>query len=93
VAKLTDEDIAAGLAELAGWERRGDAIARTYQFAAFAEGIRFIDRVAAEADRMDHHPDIDVRWTSVTMICSTHSAGGITRRDLRLAAAIDRLAS
>lgn len=90
MAKLKDADVTAGLAKLAGWTRSGDAIAKSFTFQTFADGIRFVDRVAAEADRLDHHPDIDVRWTTVTMTLSTHSEGGLTRKDLELAAVIDR---
>ncbi len=90
-AKLGDAEAAAALAKLAGWTRTGDAIVKSYTFATFAEGIRFVDRVAVEADRLDHHPDIDVRWTTVTVTLSTHSAGGLTRMDFELAAVIDRV--
>jgi 4a-hydroxytetrahydrobiopterin dehydratase len=58
----------------------------------FAEGIRFVDRVAVEADARDHHPDIDIRYTAVTLALSTHSAGGLTRQDFDLAGRIDQLA-
>jgi len=87
--KLTDPEIAARLAALPGWMREGDAIRRSFTFPAFAEGIRFVDRVAVLADAADHHPDIDVRWTTVTMVLSTHSAGGLTAKDFDLAARID----
>ena len=90
-AKLSEDEIATGLKALAGWEREGDVIVKHWTFPAFADGIRFVDRVAVAADAADHHPDIDVRWTTVTMRLSTHSAGGLTRKDLELAAAIDRL--
>lgn len=90
--KLSDADITAGLSKLPGWSRRGDAILKSFSFEKFADGIRFVDRVAAEADKADHHPDIDIRWTRVTMMLSTHSAGGLTRKDLDLAAVIDRAA-
>ena len=93
MARLTEEDIAAGLAGLVGWTREGNAIRRSYSFKTFAEGIRFVDRVAAAADRADHHPDIDIRWTTVTMTLSTHSAGGLTRKDFGLAATIDAAAA
>jgi 4a-hydroxytetrahydrobiopterin dehydratase len=89
VAKLTEEEITAGLRGLAGWARQGNEIRKSYTFQAFAEGIRFVDRVAVLADAADHHPDIDIRWTTVTMGLSTHSAGGLTRKDLDLAARID----
>lgn len=91
MAKLNDSEIATGLAALNGWSRSGDAIVKRYTFKAFQDGIRFVDRVAVAADAADHHPDIDIRWTTVTMSLSTHSAGGITKKDLALAATIDRL--
>jgi len=90
--KLTDDEIATALASLPDWRRDGDAIARTFAFAAFMDGIAFVNRVAAAAEAADHHPDIDVRYTRVTCRLSTHDAGGITRADARLAAEIDRLA-
>lgn len=92
MAKLTEADLSAGLVSLPGWERRGDSITKAFAFGTFADGIRFVDRVAVEADKADHHPDIDIRYTTVTMTLSTHSAGGLTRKDLELAAIIDRLA-
>jgi 4a-hydroxytetrahydrobiopterin dehydratase len=92
VAKLSEAEIAVELEKLRGWSRDGDLIRKAYTFSTFAEGIRFVDRVAEAADRADHHPDIDVRWTTVTMMLSTHSAGGLTRRDFALAATIDGLA-
>jgi 4a-hydroxytetrahydrobiopterin dehydratase len=89
MAKLTESEIEAGLRGLSGWMRRGDEIRKSYTFKAFAEGVRFVDRVAVLADAADHHPDIDIRWTTVTMALSTHSAGGLTRKDFDLAAKID----
>ena len=91
MAKLSDSEITAGLAKLPGWTRRGDAIVKAYTFKAFQDGIRFVDRVAVAADAADHHPDIDIRWTTVTMSLSTHSAGGLTRKDLALAAEMEKL--
>jgi 4a-hydroxytetrahydrobiopterin dehydratase len=88
VAKLTDAEIGTRLAALPEWMREGDAIQRRWTFPTFAEGIRFVDRVAVLADAADHHPDIDIRWTAVTMTLSTHSAGGLTAKDFDLAARI-----
>ena len=90
--KLTDAEISLGLAKLPGWTRQGDAIVKPYKFEKFADGIRFVDRVAVAADAADHHPDIDIRWTTVTMALSTHSQGGITAKDVKLAGEIERLA-
>jgi len=92
MAKLTDAEIAAGLTKLPGWAREKDAIVKRYTFPKFAEGIRFVDRVAVAADAADHHPDIDIRYTTVTMALSTHSQGGITAKDVRMAGEIERLA-
>jgi 4a-hydroxytetrahydrobiopterin dehydratase len=90
VAKLTEQEIADGLKRLQGWKREGNAIRKSFSFARFADGIRFVGRVATAADAMDHHPDIDIRYTTVTMVLSTHSAGGLTRKDLELAEKIER---
>jgi 4a-hydroxytetrahydrobiopterin dehydratase len=57
----------------------------------FPEAISLVNRVAEEAERANHHPDIDIRYTKVVFTLSTHDAGGVTRKDLDLAAAIDRL--
>lgn len=87
--KLSDVEIQRALGSLPGWTRRGDTLAKTYSFARFADGIAFVQRVAAAADAMDHHPDIDIRYTKVTCTLSTHSAGGITQLDLDLAQQVE----
>ncbi|MEJ7690667.1 MAG: 4a-hydroxytetrahydrobiopterin dehydratase [Nocardioidaceae bacterium] len=89
---LTDEEITAAVSRLDGWTREGDALVRSVEAASFADGIRLVDRVATAADERDHHPDIDIRYTTVTFRLSTHSAGGITENDVQLAREIDRLA-
>jgi 4a-hydroxytetrahydrobiopterin dehydratase len=89
---LSDEQIDGALSELVDWTREGDAIRRDVTAATFADGISLVDRVAVAADERDHHPDIDIRWTTVTFRLSTHSAGGITGNDIELAREIDRLA-
>ncbi len=87
---LSDIEVQRELGTLSGWSRRGAAITRTFEFAGFRDAIAFVNRIADAAERMDHHPDIDIRYTRVTCQLSTHSAGGITRRDFMLAAAIDQ---
>jgi 4a-hydroxytetrahydrobiopterin dehydratase len=90
---LTDDQIDAALADLTDWTREGgDAIRRDVTAATFADGIALVDRVAAAADERNHHPDIDIRWTTITFRLSTHSAGGLTANDIDLAREIDRLA-
>lgn len=70
----------------------GDTIRRDVTAETFKGGIKLVGQVAEIADAMDHHPDIDIRWTTITFRLSTHSEGGLTDNDLRLAAEIDRLA-
>jgi len=91
--KLSDLEIQRALGRLAGWARRGDTLTKTYNFATFADGIAFVNRVAKAADASNHHPDIDIRYTKVTCILSTHDAGGITEADLKLAEAIEKAAA
>ena len=87
--KLSDLEIRRALASLPGWARKGDVLLKTYSFARFGDGIRFVAQVADVADAMDHHPDIDIRYTNVTFSLSTHDAGGITQSDLDLAKGIE----
>ena len=91
-AKLSDLEIQRALGQLPGWARRGDTLTKTFSFPRFADGIAFVGRVAQAADAMDHHPDLDIRYTRVTCTLSTHSAGGITAFDLELAGRIEQAA-
>lgn len=77
--------------ELPHWRREGDSLVRDVESETFALGIRLVDAVAVVADELDHHPDIDIRWTTTTFRLSTHSAGGITGNDVELAHRIDAL--
>lgn len=88
--RLSDIDIQRELGRLAGWSRRGDALVKTFTFPTFRAGIDFVNRVATAADAADHHPDVDIRYTKITCTLSTHSAGGVTAKDLALAAEIER---
>jgi 4a-hydroxytetrahydrobiopterin dehydratase len=88
---LSDLEIQRALGTLPGWSRRADVLTKTFTWPAFAQGIAFVTRVAKAADAMNHHPDIDIRYTKVTCALSTHDAGGITERDLELAREIERV--
>jgi 4a-hydroxytetrahydrobiopterin dehydratase len=66
------------------WEREGEAIKAEFKFKDFNEAMGFVTRVALAAEKADHHPDIDIRWNKVLMVLSTHSEGGITKKDLDL---------
>ncbi len=89
---LSDIAIQRELGKLGGWIRKGDEMTRTYQFKDFLSGIDFVGGIAQAAEAANHHPDIDIRYTTVTFRLSTHSAGGITENDVQLAREIDRLA-
>jgi 4a-hydroxytetrahydrobiopterin dehydratase len=88
-------DPAAVDAALAGgamaWERRGAELVKVHTGRAFSDALTYVNAVAALAEAMDHHPDIDIRWNRVTLRLSTHVAGGITELDLELAGRIDAL--
>ena len=86
---LDSEEIDRQLADLAFWSREDGAITRTYEAADFMSAIRIVDDVARDAQEMDHHPDIDIRWRTLIFVCSTHSAGGVTQFDIELAHRID----
>jgi 4a-hydroxytetrahydrobiopterin dehydratase len=90
-SSLSDLEIQRALGTLPGWSRRQDVLTKTFTWPTFAQGIAFVTRVAKAADAMNHHPDIDIRYTKVTCALSTHDAGGITELDLRLAAEIERV--
>ena len=89
--RLSDLEIQRALGSLPGWARRGDVLTKSFTFPTFAEGIEFVQRVARAADAVNHHPDIDIRYTKVVCSLSTHDAGGITQKDLDLAATIEGL--
>lgn len=88
-AKLSDIEIQRSLGARSGWTRRGNALTRTFEFPTFPAAIAFVNRIADVAEKMDHHPDVDIRYTKVTCTLSTHSAGGITAKDFKLAEGID----
>lgn len=89
MAVLTDEQIDAALPDLDGWERVDGALRRSVRFPAFLAGIDAVRRVGEHAEAKDHHPDIDIRWRTVTFVLVTHSEGGITQKDLDMARDID----
>src|SRR5690242_5392615 len=86
---LSDIAIQRELGSLPGWSRRGGVLQKTFTFPTFRSAIAFVNRVAEAADALDHHPDLDIRYTKVAAALSTHSAGGITQRDLDLARKMD----
>lgn len=92
VTLLSDQEIGTALRDLPGWQRHRSELRRSVTFATFREGIDAVSRIAGLADAADHHPDIDIRWRTVTFILATHDEGGITERDTAMARAINEVA-
>jgi 4a-hydroxytetrahydrobiopterin dehydratase len=90
--KLERSDVERRMKNLNGWTLEGDAIIKKYTFAGFPEAMAFVNRLAPEAERADHHPDILINYKRVTLTYSTHSEGGLTEKDFAGAALADRLA-
>lgn len=88
---LSDDEVDAAAAKLDGWQRSEGALRRSVKFPSFLDGIDAVRRVAEHAERADHHPDIDIRWRTVTFALVTHSEGGITDKDVQMAHEIDQL--
>ena len=90
--KLDEEKIISALAALPGWTRTGEVISRTFVFKDFPAAMKFVNAVADNAERVQHHPDVDIRWNKVTLALTTHDAGGLTEKDFALARACETLA-
>lgn len=88
---LTPDEIEAALRELDGWTGDTTAIRRTVTCPSFMDAVRLVAQVAEAAERLDHHPDIDLRYRDVTFACTTHSSDGVTAYDVELARRIDAL--
>jgi 4a-hydroxytetrahydrobiopterin dehydratase len=84
-------EIERALSGLDGWSGDGTGIHRTAELPSFPAAIGVVDRVAEAAEAADHHPDIDIRWRTLTFRCVTHSAGGVTDLDVALASRIDEI--
>jgi 4a-hydroxytetrahydrobiopterin dehydratase len=89
MAAMDDQEISQALESLPHWRRDGDSITREVEAPSFLEGIDLVAAVAHVAEAADHHPDIDIRWRTVTFTLSTHSEGGLTEKDFALAGQID----
>jgi 4a-hydroxytetrahydrobiopterin dehydratase len=83
--------VATRLSEVDGWTGDTGSLAKTVELPSFPAAIDVVTRVAEVAEELDHHPDIDIRWRTLTFGLSTHSAGGVTGKDFELAGHIDRI--
>jgi 4a-hydroxytetrahydrobiopterin dehydratase len=86
---LSEQEIGVALGTLPDWKLEKDALVREAVLSGFSQAIQVVNRVAEVAENNNHHPDIDIRWATLTFRCSTHSEGGITALDIGLAEEID----
>ena len=92
MTKLTDAEIAAGIANLAGWSVRDGKLHREYKFSDFSHAMGFMAIAAPSIEKKDHHPEWANVYNRVTVDLTTHDAGGITQRDLDLAGLLEGIA-
>ena len=89
---MPDSEIEARLTEHPGWERVGNAIRKSFERGDFVGSVNFVRSLTGPAEEMNHHPDLEISWDTVTVSLSTHSDGGVTASDFELATKIDALA-
>ena len=89
MAKLTQAELDEALRNLPDWSIKNGMIVRTYQHDSFPEAIVFVSAVAQLAEQINHHPDVDIRYSNITLALVTHDQGGITRKDVELATRIE----
>ncbi len=90
---LTTKQSSLHLKAVPNWSKRAKAILRTFKFDGFLDSIAFVNRIAKRAEKMNHHPDIDIRFDNVTLTLTTHDEGGITEKDFDLARQCDEVFS
>jgi 4a-hydroxytetrahydrobiopterin dehydratase len=88
---LNDSEIQSALNSLPGWKQAGKAIERTFNFPDFVAAMAFVNRIAHAAEKADHHPDITIHYNQVTLSLWSHDSGGVTKRDLKMAATINEI--
>jgi 4a-hydroxytetrahydrobiopterin dehydratase len=89
--RLSPDDVTAALSDLPLWSGGADGIERTLELPSFRAAVEAVSMIADVAEELDHHPDMDLRWTKVRVAVVTHSAGGLTELDLELARRVDVL--
>jgi 4a-hydroxytetrahydrobiopterin dehydratase len=91
--QLKPEELKHFLGDHPKWSNTKEGIRRTFQFPDFRGSVAFVNKVADAAEAANHHPDIDIRYSKVTLTLITHDAGGLTFRDTKLAAEADGFAA
>jgi 4a-hydroxytetrahydrobiopterin dehydratase len=88
---LTAKQVSVHLKAVPDWSKRAQTIHRTFKFGGFPEAINFVNLIAPKAQKINHHPDIDVRFNKVTLKLTTHDEGGLTAKDFSLARQCDEV--
>jgi 4a-hydroxytetrahydrobiopterin dehydratase len=88
---LTAKQVSLHLKAVPNWSKRAQTILRTFKFEGFLNSIDFVNRIARKAQKINHHPDIDIRFNKVTLTLTTHDEGGITGKDFTLARQCDEV--
>ena len=91
MARLSDAEIDERMGGLSGWRRDGEAIVKEFDNGDFKGSVDFVNRLTPEAEELNHHPDLEISWKTVTVTITTHSEGGLTDGDFELARRIDAL--
>jgi 4a-hydroxytetrahydrobiopterin dehydratase len=91
MAALSESEVQSALADLPGWQYQGNAIQRQFQFPAFTDLMVFVNQLAEMAEEANHHPDLDVRYNRLLVSLTSHDSGGVTRRDVKMAAKISEM--
>ncbi len=86
---MTTQQIADHRKAVPAWSIRAKSLRRTFEFKGFLDSVRFVKQIATKAEKLNHHPDIDIRFDKVTLTLTTHDEGGITERDFALAKQCD----
>src|SRR4051812_19191252 len=90
---LPDNEIESRLADVEGWSCEGDVIKKEFKNDDFVGSVRFVDALVEPAEDMNHHPDLELSWDTVTVSITNHAAGGLTEADFELAKRIDKVAA
>ena len=90
---LTAKQVSLCLKVVPNWSKRAQTILRTFKFEGFLKSIAFVNRIARKAQKINHHPDIDIRFNKVTLKLTTHDEGGLTEKDFSLARQCDEVLS
>ena len=90
---LSDAEIQQALQNLPDWTKNGNTIERTFQFGNFVQAMDFVNEIAEAAEAVNHHPDIHISYSKVTLVLVSHDSGGVTQRDIRMAGKINEIAT